>query len=285
MKAFEYILSKQVIWARNNKIKLIGSKGARGRPAYTLRLEDNLFEHLEASVKKDFECGDGGELAGNPSKMSAVHSSSALGINIFQYWSKVKQASKIAAACGFCDKDNNISHSIKFEQKFPISDQFSHSPNIDVVIENDIESKFRVFAIECKFSEAYSSQGHAGLKQKYIKLDEAWDAMPHLYKFAKSISPNDDKFNHLHPAQLVKHILGLTKKYGKNKFRLLYLWYDCLGREGVNHRAEIEKFTGFTEKDDISFHALSYQDLIIRLANECHAGEENYIKYITSRYL
>jgi len=285
MNAFEYILSKQVQWARNNKITLVGSKGKRGRLAYTSRLGDNLFQPLEPAVRKSFEAGDGGELAGNPSKMCAIHSSSALGVNIFQYWLKAKQIPIIAAACGFCSKNNNYSYNIKVEQKFPIDYQFSHSPNIDVIIENSDESKFKVFAVECKFSEAYFSQGHAGLKQKYIKLDELWDTMPHLYNFAKSISPEDSKFRHLHPAQLVKHILGLTKNVGRNKFRLLYLWYDCIGHEGARHSDEIEEFSHVTTKDDIHFHALSYQDLIVKLANECRASHENYIKYISSRYL
>ena len=38
MKAYEYILAKQVQWALNRGIKLIGSKGRRGRPAYTFTL-------------------------------------------------------------------------------------------------------------------------------------------------------------------------------------------------------------------------------------------------------
>ncbi len=285
MNAFEYILSKQILWAHNNKIKLVGSKGKRGRPAYTPRLENNLFEPLKPSVRRDFESGDGGELTGNPSKMSALHSSSALGVNIFQYWLKTEQIPKIAAACGFCNKNNNRSWNIKFEQKYPISKKFRYSPNIDVVIENSLETKFRVFAIECKFSEAYSSHKHSGLKQKYIKLDEAWDKVSHLRTFAKSISPEDRKFNYLHPAQLVKHILGLTKKFGKNKFRLLYLWYDCLGHEGARHKDEIDEFTKITRRDGIRFHALSYQELIIRLSSEYSNKHESYIKYISERYL
>lgn len=35
MNASEYILSKQIQWAHNSNIKLIGSKKVRGRLAYT----------------------------------------------------------------------------------------------------------------------------------------------------------------------------------------------------------------------------------------------------------
>jgi len=285
MDAHEYILSKQISWARNKNIKLVGSKGERGRPVYTAELKDNLFQPLGLSVKADFESGDGGELSGRPSKMCALHSSSALGVNIFQYWLKAKQVPAITSACGFCNKSNESSRNIRFEQKYPISNSFRFSPNMDVAIENSSASRYAVFAIECKFSEAYSSHGHSGLKAKYLELREIWDGLPHLRSFAESISPQDKGFEHLHPAQLVKHILGLTRTFGRNKFRLLYLWYDCLGREGAKHRDEIGEFTSVAKKDGIPFHALSYQELIIRLSGQFESEHRSYIKYISERYL
>jgi hypothetical protein len=285
MKAYEYILSKQTQWALNKNIKLVGSKGVRGRLAYTKRLEDNLFEPLHPSVRKCFKDGDGGELIGYPSKMQAVHSSSALGVNIFQYWLNVNQIPKIAAACGLCNKNNKSSNSIMFETKYEISKKFAIGPNIDVAIENSPESKFKVFAVECKFSEAYSSRRHSGLKQKYLDLKNIWKDVPNLHLFSKKISPVDKRFNHLHPAQLVKHILGLKEKYGKDKFRLLYLWYDCLGEEGSKHREEITEFTRVAKADSVRFHSLSYQELIIKLSKEHRDSHSEYIEYISNRYL
>lgn len=281
MKAYEYIKAKQNSWALNNKIALIGSKGERGKPAYTTRLEDNLFEPLDPEAKKDINEGDGGELKGNPPKMHALHSSSALGINVFHYWKRIDKVVDIAAACGFCGKENNFPNNIRFEQKYPIHEKFKTSPNLDIVIENLSQARFKVFAIESKFSEAYAPQGHLELKQKYIKLTKIWDDVPNLYQFAKY----KDEFKYLHSAQLVKHILGLKNKIGKEKFRLLYLWYDCLGYEGAKHRDEIEQFVNITKKDSINFHALSYQDLIVKLSNEYRSEHESYIKYISSRYL
>ncbi len=46
MKAYEYILTKQIQWALNQNFALIGSKGNRGRPSYTKKLKDNLFQPL-----------------------------------------------------------------------------------------------------------------------------------------------------------------------------------------------------------------------------------------------
>jgi len=287
MNAREYILSTQIQWAYRNNIMLIGSKVNRGRKAYTQKLDDNLFEPLIPEVKSDFEEADGRELTvgPHPCKMQAVHSSSALGVNIFQYWKKINQVPAIAAACRLCNRNNNTSKDINFEVKYPISGKFPRSPNIDVVINNSPESRFKVFAIECKFSEAYYSGTHSGISPKYIKLEKIWDDMPNLLKLARTISPDDKKFIHLHPAQLIKHILGLKEAFGKNKFRLLYLWYDTIGPESAKHHKEIEEFIKITKTDGIYFHAMSYQDLIIKLAKKYRNTHRDYIDYINGRYL
>ena len=285
MDAHEYILSKQIQWAYRNNIVLIGSKGNRGRKAYTQKLDDNLFEPLMIEVRKNLEKADGGELSGNPCKMQAVHSSSALGVNIFQYWKRINQVPVIAAACRFCNTVNTSSKGINFEAKYPISGKFSRSPNIDVVINNSLESRFKVFAIECKFSEAYYSRKHSGVSPKYIKLNKVWNDIPNLLKLAKEISPNDKKYFYLHSAQLIKHILGLKNKFGKDRFRLHYLWYDTIGPESGIHHKEIDEFTEITKADNLHFHAISYQELVIKLAKNYRDTHRDYIDYITGRYL
>ena len=234
MKAYEYITSKQTQWALNRGIPLIGSKCDKGRPAYTPELNQNLFEPLSLDIRQSFEKGDGNEISGNPAKMQAVHSSSALGVNVFQYWQNIQQVSAVASACGFCQKGNAVSEKIIFEDKYPVDDnldKFPKPPNIDVVFHNTNSAQFKRFAVECKFSEAYGSQKHSGLKLAYLELIQLWSDIPSLHDFAKSICPDED-FIYLHSAQLIKHILGLKRKFGKNGFRLLYLWYDVLGKEG-----------------------------------------------------
>ncbi len=285
MNAREYILSKQIQWAYRNNIMLIGSKGDRGRKAYAQKLDDNLFEPLIPEVKSDFEEADGRELTRNPCKMQAVHSSSALGVNIFQYWKKINQVPAIAAACRLCNRNNNTSQDINFEVKFSVNKKFRFSPNIDVVINNSPESRFKVYAIECKFSEAYYSRTHSGISPKYIELDKVWDNIPNLLDLAKEISSDDKKYFYLHPAQLIKHILGLKEKFGKNKFRLLYLWYDTIGPESGIHHKEIDEFTAIIKADNIHFHAMSYQDLIIKLAKNYRDTHRDYVDYISERYL
>lgn len=290
MKAYEYITAKQIQWAMNHGIRLIGSKGNKGRPAYTPTLDQNLFEPLELGVRKNFEQGDGNETQernGYPAKMQAVHSSSALGVNVFQYWQTIQQLSLIASACGFCRKGTAISEKIVFEDKYPVADdkdKFPIPPNIDVVFHNSEQSPFKRYAVECKFSEAYSSLQHNGLKPAYLDLIQLWSDIPGLFEFANSICPNENFIN-LHSAQLIKHILGLKRKFGKKGFRLLYLWYDVLGHEGALHRDEIDIFTKVTKADGIYFDAMSYQELILRLSKEYREEHTEYIKYLSERYL
>ncbi|MCL4561465.1 MAG: hypothetical protein M1281_12730 [Chloroflexi bacterium] len=287
MKAYAYITAKQTQWALNRGISLTGSKGDKGRLAYTPELNQNLFEPLSVDTRKCFEQGDGGEISGNPAKMQAVHSSSALGVNVFQYWQNIGQVSVIASACGFCQKENTVSEKIVFEEKYSVDDdvnQFPKSPNIDVVFHNNNSAQFKRFAVECKFSEAYGSQKHYGLKPAYLKLLQLWSDIPNLYDFAKSISP-DENFIYLHSAQLIKHILGLKRRFGKSGFKLLYLWYDVLGKDGAIHQDEIYKFSGIAKADGIQLNAMSYQELILVLSSEYGQEHTTYTKYLSERYL
>ena len=287
MNGYQYILTKQIEWAKNRGLNLVGSKISRGRPVYTTNLDQNLFQPLRPDVRASFAAGDGSELGtvGFPGKMQAIHSSSALGVNVFQYWKSASAAPVIASACGLCKEGSDVSYDIQFEEKYPISDTFGIHPNIDVVIHNKPEAKFKRFAIECKFSEAYGTHRHGGLKKKYLDCVDIWDDIPNLRAFAERISPDDKQFKHLHPAQLIKHILAMKRKFGRGGFRLLYLWYDVLGEQGKCHQDEIQEFISVTSGDRINFHSLTYQDLIATLATHLRTTHQEYIRYITERYL
>jgi len=287
MKGYEYIIAKQTAWAAQLGITLIGSKGDRGRPAYTRKLTENLFSPLLSEVRKSFDDGDGCELGTSqfPGKMQAVHSSSALGVNVFQYWKEQHAAHVIAALCDLCRSPSTTPKDIRFEEKYPISDSFGHHPNIDAVIHNGQSAKLKRFGIECKFSEAYGAHRHGGLKPKYLELDALWKDIPNMHSFAHTISPDDGDFSHLHPAQLVKHVLGLKRQCGLDGFRLLYLWYDVLGAEGALHRKEVERFAEIAKRDEIRFHSMTYQELIVRMQKNLPDEHTEYVNYLTSRYL
>lgn len=284
---YEYIISKQIQWAKNHDIPLKGSEGKRGRPTYTLDLNRNLYEPLLEENRDQFLQGNGQEILGSqekPAKMQALHSSSALGVNIFQYWQKWGLISEIASACGFCNRGSQYSERIVFEEKYKIASKFVIPPNIDVVIHNNKSSKYKLFAVECKFSEAYGGRRHGGLKSVYLADQNLWTDLCNLEKLAKEISPDDERYSYLHAAQLIKHILGLKTKLGNKNFRLLYLWYDVLGKEGADHRAEVEDFTEIAKSDGIKFHSMTYQELIVILDRYYRGEHSDYLKYITERY-
>jgi hypothetical protein len=62
LSAYEYIISKQIQWAMNQGLDLIGSAGDRGRPAYTRELKQNLFSPLGRSARTSFDQGNGNEI-------------------------------------------------------------------------------------------------------------------------------------------------------------------------------------------------------------------------------
>lgn len=287
MNASNQIIAKQIEWAKNKGLQLLGSAGDRGRRVYTTSIADNLFKQLNKKTKEELESGDGGELnskAGKPAKIQALHSSSALGINLFDFWREKSDLSLLFCACELSRKGNKLSGEIKFEQKFPIDDRFQYPPNLDVVFIPSQPHKFKAFAIECKFTEAYSSRRHGGLDRKYFENDTVWEKLSATKRIAQEISPDDGRFKYLHASQLIKHILGLNREYGHSRYRLLYLWYDAFGEPGFSHRKEVEQFTEVVHSDDVQFHATTYQELIIRLA-ECREEHSEYVTYITDRYL
>jgi hypothetical protein len=286
MNALEQIISKQIEWAKNKGLNLIGSQGARGRKVYTTKLQENLFQPLTTQARKDLEGGDGGELIGSerrPAKIQALHSSSALGINVFDYWQKSSDLSTLTSSCRISNKGRVFSGDIHFEYKFPVDDRFRFAPNMDVVILPH-SRPYKCYAIECKFTEAYSGRGHGGLDPKYFDNDGIWDGLSETRQLADEISPDDKHFQFLHAAQLIKHILGLNRKFGKRHYRLLYLYYDAFGEPGFRHREEVDVFTDVARSDSVAFHHATYQELIIRLTQYREQHTE-YVKYLTERYL
>ena len=77
----------------------------------------------------------------------------------------------------------------------------------------------------------------------------------------------------------------MKRQFGRRGFRLLYLWYDVLGQQGKHHRDEVEAFADVAKGDGINFHSLTFQELIISLANKLRSDHNEYVRYLTERYL
>ena len=106
----DYVVDRQLEWASRGNIPLVGR--------YTLRVEDNIFGGgLHPETKKEYERGKGHELEGKRAHMKALYSSSALVVNVFDYWRRQTKIQDIATCCGV----KSIVSGMEFEKIHPIS--------------------------------------------------------------------------------------------------------------------------------------------------------------------
>ena len=246
-------------------------------------LDDNLFEPLSPEAVAEYSSGDGGELGrdiGRPGKMQAIHSSSALGCNMFHYWRRVDPGA-ILLACGLPARGVE---GLGFEGRLPISERFRYAPNLDVLV--TYAGNTAVAAIECKFCEPFSTRTKTPLSEKYLDsaFDALWDGIPALRVIAsRCCDPSAEDFTHLDVPQLLKHVLGLRRRAGPHG-RLVYLYYDVPGREGTVHLDEIERFTEAAARDGVPFSSVPYQAVLSRLAEQ-RSAHGAWVDYMAERYL
>jgi hypothetical protein len=227
----------------------------------------------------EFGSGDGGELGrpGNRGKMRALHSSSALAYNFFEYW-RGRDASPLASTLRLPAPIVGVD----FERKYPTGLP-GNAPNLDVVLTSPSGS---VTAIESKFLEPYYGHGSAsGFKAKYFESESGlWRVAgyPRCQELAERLYSDKAAFRLLNAAQLLKHILGLATS-GK-QWALVYLWYEILGTSTAEHAAEAAEFARIAVADGIEFRALSYQSVFAEMQTGSGAAHQEYMAYLGGRY-
>jgi hypothetical protein len=285
MKSAEFIQRKFQAWAHRNNILLQGSEGERGQPNYTLTLGENLFGgDLCAPARSAFNDGAGGELRGAIPSMHALHSSAAMAVNLFQYWVGNQRFSTLAE---MLNVPSTGIESIDFERKYPVcadwtSHGFNEPPHLDLGIDY-IDS--RRVGVECKLFEPYGRLEHGPLKRAYLELRDAWDDIPACRALAEELNTGDAGFRRLGPVQLLRHILGL--KFGKSieHVRLVYLYFDAIGDEAEEHRAEVRRFQQLIASDPIRFVPMTVQEFVLRAVGRCRQEHKEYVDYLADRYL
>lgn len=285
MTSGSIVQGKLQAWARRKGISLQGSAGERGAPNYTKSVEENLFARtLLPAVRQSFEQGAGGELRGAIPTMSALHSSAALAVNLFQYW--LSREDIITLATVLEVPSRHIS-SAAFEDCFPVcvdasARGFKTDPHLDFAIRYDDGSRV---GIECKLFEPYGRLDEKPLKAVYLDLGDAWDDIPGCRRVAQQLLDAGADFRRLGASQLVKHILGLKLGIATSKWRLLYLYLDAPGDEAAEHRAEIKRFRESIATDGIQFVALTVQEFILRAVSRLRSSHTEYVDYLAERYL
>lgn len=263
---------QQLKWAKQRGIVV-------DKSGYTQDLRSNLFQPLTPCAEAEFKAGDGSELGkpGVRGKMQALHSSSALACNVFDYW-RGRDTTPLARAL---EIEAPIC-SISFERKYPTGLR-GKAPNLDVVL---LPTAGPTVAIESKFLEPYSSSGKKPrFKEKYFPKDSGlWkDAgFPQCQLAAEAIFSSEKKNKRFHAEQLLKHILGLSRT--ASPWSLLYLWYDPAESADQIHSDEIENFARSILADHIGFRAMSYQYLFSRLAVAAKQDDLLYVEYLRERY-
>lgn len=301
MTALEFIKRKQKDWAEGKDFTLLpGTIGSEtGNKIYFDDYNKNLYTKLSEDNKNDYNKGSGGEIRDTTTRrapMKATFSSSAIVVNLFQYWQEKNKISPLLEALGLKNKEVEKKTRIVFESKNPIKEIGGYPPHLDVVISTDTNN----FAIESKFTEPYTKKRNKNsrIQDSYTKKS-LWKDLPNIEKLAQAIHDENHhvenceikesidnlrKTKHLDASQLIKHILGLKSNYDKN-FTLLYLWYDVPNtKEAKEHQEEIEAFASIAKADGINFRHITYQKVIEYLKNY-ENEHKNYIDYLVERYL
>jgi hypothetical protein len=260
----QMIRSEQRAWA--------DARGVRfDRSDRVDQLEDNLFQAMNPETRSEFEAGDGGELGTTdaPGSMHFLISSSAMCCNAFDAW-RGRPLGDFGAALGI-DRSYEVH---PFESKHPTG-LLGKAPNLDVELH---APGMRPVAVESKFVETYRVARNA-FKPSYFSDKAPWTGLESWRRVAVAIDQGDLTFVTLHAAQLIKHALGLSRRYESNGFVLLYLWYRVPGPAGDTHQAELDRFHQEVG-ETVAFRTASYSDVFARVIS----GPPAWIDYMRHRY-
>jgi len=270
MSSLTDLIAHQKNWAAANGL-------ASDEKGYLSVIEQNLFQAMNNRTRQSFIDGSGDELedsSSRPAKMKALYSSSALVVNVFDYWvSHDKTALSIAM-----NFDDDIVR-IRFEEKFPTGLKGT-PPNLDVVLEL---SGGQFVGIESKFSEWLTpkSASEKPFAPSYFRGNTLMWQKNGLSKtqiLAEDVAAGKESFRYLDVAQLLKHSLGLSNRLGRN-FSLHYMYYDWPGAESIDHAREINKFSSFVGSE-LNFRAISYQEFFrcLSIADNVHRAYRDYLR-------
>jgi hypothetical protein len=213
-----------------------------------------------------------------PAKMRALHSSAALAVNVFDYWTDrpkepLWRALSIKDATDFLFEE-------EFETGLP-----GTPPTLDLAVRRPDGASV---GVESKFTEWLTRRpkNEEPLKQKYFDGGcRRWEdvGLPRCQELAESLHTAGTRYEYLHAAQLLKHCLGLATQQLKTRVALLYLFYDAPGKESATHHSESRAF-GDAIAEDLDFSVLTYQDLFRRLCRERTCDSSEYLDYLAERY-
>jgi hypothetical protein len=271
--ALDSIKARQQEWAQR-------SGRALDKDGYCAGVDDNLFQPLSSAARDDFDRGGGGELgpSGERGKIQAVHSSSALACNWFDYW-RDRDFGVLSTVLGAPDPFVTL----RLEAHVPTGMRGADA-NLDVLLTT---ADGWLFAIESKFSEPYTpATAKSVLKSQYFAQNRSrWTevGLPGCQAVADRLRAGQHDFSVLDVAQLLKHMLALART--GRRWTLCCLWYDASGPVADAHRADLRTFAEQIGGDAAHFTALTYQELFARMEQLVGAEHAGYMAYLRDRYV
>ena len=210
VRAFDLITSRQSDWALQRGLSV-------DEKNYLPSMEQNLFAPLSKATRDAFLSGAGNELEdrpGKPAKMRALHSSSALVCNLFDYWTS-RDATAIGRAFGLEVEE------IKFESRL-LTGLRGTLPTPDLFM---LDRYGKAYAVESKFAEPFRSRkSSVPFAASYFKdLVGIWarHSLPKCQRLAERLRCGEMLFRYLDAPQLLKHALGLKRTYATGVLTLL----------------------------------------------------------------
>jgi len=271
LAALTEIVNRQIAWAKDHGLE-------PDADAYLSTFSQNLFAPLSPPTERDFRDGAGRELEdrlGEPANMRALYSSSALVCNVFDYWRNAD-----ADAIGRCFAIPNPLTGVRFEAQLS-SGLRGTPPTLDLLL---VAAEDLAWGVESKFTEPYQGRPmRAPFVETYFNSEAGLWASLGLSKcqhLAERLNRGIVEFAYLDAAQLLKHTLGVRRKFRDG--RLIFLWFNSKTSEGENLSCEIRLFSQSVDPM-LGFRAVTYQEVFARLEREPLANTL-HVDYLRSRY-
>lgn len=277
----DWVSALQRAWAVRNGHALLAPSGKYS--CYVKKLEDNLaLGWLGVRTRADFMRGGGYELSRkgeSAPKMQALYSSSAMAVNVFDYWRENGDMGVPVKACGLPGGDIT---DIEFEWKQSVPGGRSFCPNVDAWIRY---ADGLIAGVECKMVEPYRDK-HDAFKSAYLEKKEQWRGWSNVRRQAERLNRDGPRFVHLDETQLITRLLALRAATGSpDTLRLVYLWYDVPVPAGERHRREAGHFGNVLKRDGIPFISVTCQEIVDRLQKVAAPKHVDYVSWMAKRYI
>lgn len=268
------IKERQRSWAKESARIELDEEGFCVIPERNLRW-------LTDEMRRQVEAGDANEFGqpGQRGLIGALHSSSALVLNVFGYWQGRRDAEPLAQALGAPAPIAKV----KFGEQFPTGVSV---PGVDVLLELKDGT---LLAVESEFTEWFGHPGREPLSKQYFPKDrKLWtDAGLPGAQAAAQRHREAPQFDRLDAPQLLRQLLGLALQKGrakKKEWHLQLLWFREPGGNAREMEEEIARFQKLLGPDAHRFSSVTYQELWTRLASAVVKAHPAYADYLAKRY-